>query len=94
MSHDVDAGERSLGRTVRAVLRRFRGRCIDDALLAEMAEALNEELTSFRSQHRIELALEGSAIRVELRPEQTVAVVPTERAATVGFEAVADALAA
>lgn len=86
MTHEQDADERVLGRTIRAVLRPFCRRVIDDALLAKMAEALNQQLTSFRGGSRIELALDGSAIRVELRP--------SEIAGVVGFDAVAAALAA
>jgi uncharacterized protein YejL (UPF0352 family) len=93
---DLDAEQVCLGVSIMAVLSRFTARRIDDALLAEMAEVLNEEFASLRASRRIILTSNGSAINVELTPEeQDTGLAPNQRqAAAVGFDAVAAALAA
>jgi hypothetical protein len=90
---DLDAEQASLGISILAVLSRFTARCIDDALLAEMADVLNKEFGSFCAGRRIALVPDGSDIRVELAPqEQGMEAVPSEgAAASVGFDAVAAA---
>ena len=91
---DLDAEQVCLGVSIMAVLSRFTVRLIDDALLAEMAEVLNEEFASLRAGRRIILTSDGSAINVELTPEeQDTGLAPNQRqAAAVGFDAVAAAL--
>ena len=72
------------------------GRRINDALLAEMADVLNQEFASLRGGRRIILTTDGSAINVALAPEQQD-IEPASgqrQAASVGFDAVAAALAA
>ena len=66
------------------VLWRFEGRFLDDALLSEMAEALNQEFASVLDGRRVKLACEGSNISVEL----------TESPAMVCYDAVKTALLA
>ena len=93
---DLDAEQVCLGVSILAVLSRFTGRRINDALLAEMADVLNEEFASLRAGRRIILITDGSAINVALTPEeQDTGPAPDQRqAASVGFDAVAAALAA
>jgi hypothetical protein len=93
---DLDAEQVCLGVSIRAVLFRFTGRRIDDALLAEMAEVLNREFAFQRAGRLIILTTDGSAINVALKPEeQGTGTAPKQReAASVGFNAVAAALAA
>ena len=96
-THDPDGEQACLGPSILAVLSRFRARRIDGALLAEMAEVLNEEFGSLCAGRRIALVLDGSDIRVELTPEeQGMETAPRGEcaAASVGFDAVAAALAA
>jgi hypothetical protein len=78
------------------VLSRFTGRRINDALLAEMADVLNQEFASRRAGRRIILITDGAAINVALAPqEQGTGPAPSQREpASVGFDAVAAALAA
>ena len=66
------------------MLWRFEGRSLDDALLSEMAEALNQELASFLDGRGVKLACGGSNIGVEL----------TESRAIVCYDAVKTALLA
>jgi hypothetical protein len=63
------------------VLDRFAARPIDGALISELADALNQDLVVFRAGQRIALALDGSAIRVELTPEWALETAPGECAA-------------
>ena len=65
---------------IRAVLDRFAARPIDGALISELADALNQDLVVFRAGQRIALALEGSAIRVELTPEWALGSQPLANA--------------
>ena len=93
---DLDAEQVCLGVSILAVLSRFTGRRINDALLAEMADVLNQEFASLRAGRRIILTTDGSAINVALAPEQQD-IEPASgqrQAASVGFDAVAAALAA
>jgi hypothetical protein len=46
-THDLNAEQAGLGISIIAVLSRFTACRIDDALLAEMADVLNEEFGSF-----------------------------------------------
>jgi hypothetical protein len=78
--HD-SAQESCLNTSIRAVLDRFAARPIDGALISELADALNQDLVVFRAGQRIALALEGSAIRVELTPEWALGAAPGECAA-------------
>jgi hypothetical protein len=93
---DLDAEQVCLQVSILAVLSRFTGRRINDALLAEMADVLNEEFASLRAGRRIILITDGAAINVAIAPqEQGTGPAPNEReAASVGFDAVAAALAA
>jgi hypothetical protein len=93
---DLDAEQVCLQVSILAVLSRFTGRRINDALLAEMADVLNREFASLRADRRIILTTDGSAINVALTPEQQD-IEPASgqrQAASVGFDAVAAALAA
>ena len=93
---DLDAEQVCLQVSILAVLSRFTGRRINDALLAEMADVLNQEFASLRAGGRIILTTDGSAINVALAPEQQD-IEPASgqrQAASVGFDAVAAALAA
>ena len=67
---DLDAEQVCLQVSILAVLSRFTGRRINDALLAEMADVLNEEFASLRAGRRIILITDRSAINVALAPEQ------------------------
>ena len=78
--HDT-APETCLNTCIRAVLDRFAARPIDGALISELADALNQDLVVFRAGQRIALALDGSAIRVELTPEWALETAPGECAA-------------
>jgi hypothetical protein len=62
-----------LGACIRAVLDRYAARPIDGVLISDLADALNRELVEFRAEQRITLAFDGSAIRVELTPEDAAA---------------------
>ena len=94
-THDLDA-EPDLGTTLQRVLARFAGRSLDAALVAEMAEALNDELASVLDGRRIQLLREDTGIRVDVlapAPKET----PVDQSTSpslVAYEAVAAALAA
>lgn len=67
-SHHHDADQTYLGATLRAILGRFEGRSLDDALTTEMTTALNQALASLLDGRRIEVALDGSSIRAGVSP--------------------------
>ena len=70
--HDSEK-DSCLGACIRAVLDRYAARPIDGVLISDLADALNRELVEFRAEQRITLAFDGSAIRVELTPEDAAA---------------------
>ncbi len=51
------------------VLSRFAGRSLDDALIAEMTNALNEQLAPWREGRSIHIRRGEGKISVELQPE-------------------------
>ena len=69
--HDFD-DQRHITAKAEIVLWRFEGRILDDALLSEMAEALNQEFASLLDGHRVKLAREGSNVKVELTESPTL----------------------
>ena len=87
MSTQVLDAEPDLGTTLQRVLARFAGRSLDDALVAEIAEALNEELASLLDGRRIQLLREDSGIRVDILPP--AALDQSTGPALVAYEAVA-----
>jgi hypothetical protein len=93
---DLSTEPTALGLRIRAVLDRFASRRLDHALVAEMAEALNQELVAFRAGRRIALAFDDSDIRVDLTcEERSIKANPDAGEATsLGFDRVASALAA
>ena len=95
-THDLDI-DTTLGNTLHGVLARFAGRSVDDALVAEMAEVLNEELASVLDGRRIQLLRDDSGIRVDVLPpttEESALEAESTSLALVGYAAVAAALAA
>jgi len=94
-TRDLDA-EPDLGTTLQRVLARFAGRSLDDALVAEITRALNEELAPLLDGRRIQLLRDESGIRVDIvlpAPNET-ALDQSTSPALIGYEAVAAALAA
>jgi cobalamin biosynthesis Mg chelatase CobN len=94
-THDLDA-EPDLGTTLQRVLARFAGRSLDDALVAEITRALNEELASLLDGRRIQLLRDESGIRVDVLPPGAngTALDQSTSPSLVAYEAVAAALAA
>jgi hypothetical protein len=94
-TRDLDA-EPDLGTKLQRVLARFAGRSLDDALVAEIAEALNEELASLFDGRRIQLLRGDTGIRVDVLPPapKETPVDQSTSPSLVAYEAVAAALAA
>jgi len=95
-TQDLQSEQAHVGTSIRAVLDRFAGRPLDPSLVADLAEALNQELVSALAGRRIVLTLGSSSIEVDLTPvERSVDVIPDARpAASAGYDAVLAALAA
>jgi len=92
MSTQVLDAEPDLGTTLQRVLAPFDGRSLDDALIADIAEALNEELASLLDGRRILLLRDDTGIQVDILPPTDLA--QSTSPSLVAYEAVAAALAA
>src|SRR5215203_5640556 len=94
-THDLDA-EPDLRTTLERILAQFAGRSLDAALVAEMAEVLNDELASVLDGRRIQLLRDDTGIRVDVLPPavKETLVDRSSSPSHVAYEAVAVALGA